>query len=86
LKRLCDHLWFEYFKKPLDTLNNDWSKVRGFLRKYFFECNWYEVYDFIEFIADKYERYKFKDNFMKSCNEVLEKEMSAYRFINGKTP
>lgn len=80
---LCQRLWFNYFKKPLDTLNHDWDVVLGFLRKYFFECEWYEVYDFIEYCANNYERHRFKENFIKSCNVAFEKEMSAYRFING---
>jgi len=83
IKALCERLWFSFFKKPLDTLDNNWSKVRAFLRTHFFNCPWYEVYDFIEFVANNYSRYQFKDRFLQSCNAVLEKEMSAYRFVNG---
>lgn len=83
IKSLCRHLWFNYFKKPLDQLNNDWSQVLVQLRKHFFDCEWYEAYDFIEFIGNNYERYQFKKQFMQSCNHLLEKEMSAYRFVNG---
>ena len=80
---LCQRLWFNYFKKPLDTLDHDWSEVLKQLRTYFFKCEWYELYDFIEFCANNYERYQFKENFTSSCNAALEKEMSAYRFIDG---
>lgn len=83
IKLLCQHLWFYYFKKPLDQLNNDWSQVLVQLRKHFFDCEWYEAYDFIEFIGNNYEQYQFKKQFMQSCNLLLEKEMSAYRFVNG---
>ena len=83
IQSLCENLWFSYFKKPLDQLSNDWSKVLAQLRQYFFDCKWYEVYDFIEFVANNYERYQFKDQFMQACNHLLEKEMSAYRFVNG---
>lgn len=83
IQSLCQRLWFNYFKKPLDQLSNDWSKVLAQLREYFFECKWYESYDFIEFVCNNYDRYQFKDLFMKSCNQLLEKEMSGYRFING---
>lgn len=81
--QLCHRLWHGYFKKPLDTLDNNWSEVLRVLRGYFFDCEWYEVYDFIEFVAENYDRYGFKDSFMKACNSVLQKEMSAYRFIDG---
>jgi len=83
IKALCQRLWFNYFKKPLDQLPDDWSKVHASLRKYFFECEWYEVYDFIEFVANNYDRYKFKESFINACNQSLEKEVSAYRFVDG---
>ncbi|WP_299267908.1 AbiJ-NTD4 domain-containing protein [uncultured Psychrosphaera sp.] len=80
---LSTKLWFNYFKKPLDNLDNDWSKVLSQLRHHFFESEWYEAYDFIEFIANNYNRYQFKDAFYKACNDLFEKEMSAYRFVDG---
>ena len=83
LYALCQQLWFNYFKEPLDTLNHDWSVVLETLRGYFFSCKWYETYDFIEFCTNNYQRYKFKENFVNSCNVAFEKEMSAYRFIDG---
>jgi hypothetical protein len=83
IQALCQLLWFSYFKKPLDELSDDWRKVLDQLRRYFFDCQWYEVYDFIEFLGNNYKRYHFKEQFMKSCNLLLQKEMSAYRFVDG---
>ncbi|MBF0518546.1 MAG: hypothetical protein HQK92_02355 [Nitrospirae bacterium] len=80
--QLCIRLWLHYFNKPIDTLDNDWSVVHTYIRKYFFECQWYEVYDFIEFIANNYVGNK--EWFLVTCNHILEKEVSAYRFIGGK--
>lgn len=81
IRQLCERLWFNYFKKPLDQLDNDWTKVHAQLRHYFFECEWFEIYDFIEFVANNYRRYQFKDRFIEACNSALEKEVSAYRFV-----
>lgn len=83
IRELCDRLWFAYFKKPLDQRDDEWPKVHGQLRKYFFDCEWYEVYDFLEFVATNYDHYQFKDNFIAACNKTLEKEISAYRFVDG---
>jgi hypothetical protein len=83
LRHLCEHLWFDYFKKPLDQIDNRWTKVLEELRVYFFQCEWYEVYDFIEFVATNYPKYEFRGAFMQHCNAVLEKEVSAYRFVDG---
>lgn len=82
-KALCERLWFNYFKKPLDELSDDWTEVLEILRRYFFECEWYEVYDFIEFVANNFSKYQFKEKFTRSCNALFEKEMSAYRFVDG---
>ncbi|MBU4232169.1 MAG: hypothetical protein KKD99_05875 [Proteobacteria bacterium] len=83
IQALCHRLWFNYFKKPLDQLSDDWGKVLIKLRSYFFECKWYEAYDFIEFVAINYKRYQFQEEFIQSCNNLLKKEVSAYRFINS---
>jgi hypothetical protein len=83
LQGLCNHLWFSYFKVPLDTLPIFWKDVRGQLRSYFFECDWNKVYDFIEFVAlnsDKEQSHAFQ----VACNQILEREMSAYRFVDGQ--
>ncbi|MCF8053656.1 MAG: hypothetical protein K9K75_00285 [Deltaproteobacteria bacterium] len=80
---LCKRLWLDYFKEPLDQLGNNWTKVLEQLRRYFFDCEWYEAYDFIEFVANNFNKYQFPEKFTKSCNALLEKEMSAYRFVDG---
>lgn len=82
LRVLCQQLWFLYFKMPLDTLSHDWSEVRGVLREYFFTCDWHGAYDFIEFVACNFP-YSHRDDFINACNATLEREVSAYRFVNG---
>ena len=80
---LCENLWLDYFRKPLDQLNNDWAITLRWLREYFFNCQWHEVYDFIEFVASHYNRHQFRGRFTEACNSLLEKDMSAYRFVDG---
>ena len=80
---LCIKLWFHFFKKPLDQLDSDRKKVLEHLRRYFFECKWYEVYDFIEFVANNYKRVSVQESFIKICNNLFEKEISGYRFVGG---
>ena len=79
----CRRLWLDYFKKPIDELRNDWRQVHPELRQYFFQCKWHEAYDFIEFVAGNYGQSDFSEGFQKLCNDVMEKEMSAYRFVTG---
>ncbi len=84
INHLCQMLWIHYFNIPLDTMESIWQPVYKKLRDYFFDCKWYEVYDFIEFIAANLLYEKDKSLFINSCNHFLELEYSGYRFISGK--
>lgn len=79
-------LWVDYFKKTKDTFPDKWSAVHEILKKFFFNCEWFEVFDFLEIMhilatvtpegeANVFQRY---------CNESLSKECSAYQFLDGK--
>ncbi len=83
---LLKRLWHNYFKYPIDTLSDYWPNTYKEIREYFFNCKWYEVYDFIEFIANNYPDVYNEVNpkFIDFCNSVLERELSAYRFVGGK--
>lgn len=81
---LLQILWLDYFKKPIDTIKNYWEYTYEEIRKYFFNSPWYEVYDFIEFIANNYPEKQNNQKFMDFCNSILEQELSAYRFVGGK--
>ena len=81
--RLCQRLWLDYFKKPLDELDTDWLKVHEQLREGYFRATWNEVYDFVEFVANNYQRRGFHEEFTASCNVLLQREVSAFRFVDG---
>jgi hypothetical protein len=78
---LCYSLWFNYFKKPIDTLPNYVFQIIQTVRQYFFSCDWYEVYDVVEFIANNYP--PGASQLFAGCNEVLGREVSGYRFVDG---
>ena len=62
------------------------NHYKNILSGYFFEFEWNEVYDLIEFFPNNFEGYYGDDRnaeFIKYCNDVLEREVSAYRFVNG---
>jgi hypothetical protein len=86
LYEYCIALWFRFFKLPLDTCyiysdhSVDKQQVQKFLRKFFFEKkNWFDPLDLIEFSTEFANR-----EFMALINTVLEREKSAYRFVNGQ--
>lgn len=80
---LFKRLWHNYFKKPIDTLSIHWPEPLDEVRRYYFSCKWYDVYDFIEFVAREYPDRGINSRFIDFCNSVLERELSAYRFVGG---
>lgn len=76
-------LWHNYFKEPVDELYFVWRTDLHTVREYFFQCEWYAVYDFIEFAANDYPNEEINQKFKKTCNGVLESELSAYRFVGN---
>lgn len=79
-------LWHGHLKEPIDTMyRRSKSEVLSILRKRFFDGEWYDVYDFIEFVASNYPGSdSMVQSFMEACNSVMERELSAYRFVGGK--
>lgn len=84
MKNLCVALWEDYFKTPVDTIDDYWNNTLEIIRKYFFSCRWYQAYNFIEFVANSYYNKSLNQRFMDDCNNVLKEELSAYRFVGGK--
>ena len=65
----------------MDNLCDNWPILITGLREEFFNWKWYEVYDFVEFVANNYP-YQNRDTFISVCNGYMERECSAYRFVN----
>ncbi|NRF48168.1 AbiJ-NTD4 domain-containing protein [Stutzerimonas stutzeri] len=82
LEQLITQIWLHYFKKPIDTIDPYWEFCHKSLRDYFFSADWHQIYDFIEFIAN-YGPESDQETFRAACNAFLERENSAYRFVNG---
>jgi hypothetical protein len=81
IEPLSRAIWFKYFKEPLDSRPNRNNEILSELRRYFFACEWFEAYDFLEFVLAHYERSK--PRLVQFMNSILERELSAYRFVSG---
>jgi len=73
-------LWIDFFKFQVDDIDNDFQDTHEMIKKWFFGWEWYKVYDFIEFIAQVDSPVN-KENFIKYCNKMMERELSGYRFV-----
>lgn len=78
--------WFNIFKKPTDTIPLNTSDSIKIIRDYFFNCEWFEIYSFIEETYDHYPSSLSirKEAFIKLLNNTLERENSAYRLIGNE--
>ena len=87
LNSLIEGYWCDLFKNTLDTIYLSYEDFRRSIRDCFLDdynfCQWYEIYDLIEFTAQNCPAHLSED-FVESCNKILEREMSAYRFVNRK--
>jgi hypothetical protein len=77
------NMWANYFKMATDALDFNWTNTRAFLRHHFFHCQWYDLYDLIEFVALNFPERKTAANFCDACNIALTRELSGYRVVNG---
>jgi hypothetical protein len=80
LVALIASLWINFFVAPVDTIPQNPSSAYEEIKKRFFSLAWYEVYDFIQFMATELAN----KNFITYCNQVLEREASAWRFVGKK--
>lgn len=79
--RTFTKLWKHYFSNKIDERPHRSYDCLKIIKKYFFEANWYEVYNFIEFIINNNS---FPTaSFVRSINLILEKELSGYRVISN---
>lgn len=78
-----DILWHNFYKLPIDTIPEHHFQTEKLIRDNFFNGEWYEIYDFIEFLASLEFDSVDTNNFIEAINNLMEREFSAYRFING---
>lgn len=83
IRDLVKILWLDYFKSPIDQIPIRWSNIFVIIKKFFFQAEWNEVYDFIEFIVQNQNDHA-NGQFSFACNDILKREVSAYRFIQEK--
>jgi len=80
LYELIRSCWREFFKIPVDQVPIYTHEAIKAIRGFFFKAEWFEVYDFVEFLCGKLGRSG--PAFIASCNEVLEREMAGYRLAD----
>jgi hypothetical protein len=76
-------LYHRFYKLPIDLIPDYDHQIEKFIRDDFFNCEWYNVYDLVEFLTQiKYSNVDIP-KFIRTVNILLEREFSGYRFIDG---
>lgn len=78
-----NQLWMNFYKEPVDTVPAYWGECHRQIRELYFASAWFEVYDFIEFIAAHTDS-GHVSSYIDACNTKLDEENSAYRIIAGR--
>lgn len=84
MKSLMLEFFDLYLKEKIDFAPKNYSSIGEFCRSWFSKAEWYMVYDFLEFIVTNFPFEERNEEFMKACNDILEAESSAYRFVGKK--
>ena len=83
-KNIITAIWFSFFKEPIDEISDHNQTIKSHLRKRFFSWHYLQVYDFIDFIASIKNAPYNQDRLTDAFNVILERELSAYRFVNNQ--
>lgn len=85
-KEIAKFLWKEFFKLPVDVIPlRGYSYLtffNGYLRDWFFEAKWNQIYDLIEFLAD-FDSKITRFDIAKKINIALKTELAGYRIIEN---
>lgn len=77
---LIESIWFFFFKEPTDEIPLSTERVSNALRERFFNWDYLDVYDFIDFLATASGPFK-NDELIDGVNFILKRELSGYRFV-----
>ncbi len=80
IKQFARALLADFFKEPRDTLSERNTEVFKFVRDRYFDFEWYEVYDFIEYTVEYFNSTRLSE----ALNEILSRELSGYRIISDR--
>jgi len=96
-KQFLTRLWDKFYKREIAELwytsqsyggyfaktYFDFAGTIKYVKDFFFNDEWFEVFDFIEFLYENFPDKNVIDRLNPLLNSVLEEENSAYKIIDG---
>ena len=80
---LIEEIWFTFFKEPIDQIPLLPNTINTILKNNYSRWNYLDIYDFIDFLTLTESPIN-KVLFIEDFNNLLKRELSGYRFINGQ--
>lgn len=79
-------IWTGFWQYAGDTVPAWCDDAAQQVRAWFFDAEWHEIYDFVEFVIHRCERPHdlATERVVRVLNEILERHMSAYRWVDGE--
>lgn len=74
----------EQFKKDITKYKERRETLISVMKTSYDQLQWFEVYDFIEFVVNEIEDEKSYKNFVSSCNKILKSDNAGYRLVDNK--
>jgi hypothetical protein len=74
--------WDELLGQSVQLMSSEWNQFQFILHEHFQACEWFGVYDALEFIPYTCAIEESAIVYWDSCNRVLEAECSGYRFVD----
>ncbi len=75
-------LWHHFFKIPLDTVPSRPNQIVAYLRNWFFNAEWHQVYYLLAFLIQDFEDEA--PEATEGFNRILERELAGWRIIDGE--
>jgi hypothetical protein len=86
IQSFANDMWANSFGLPVDRVPNSPERIYDALRDRFFDCEWWQVYEFLEDALLYWPdpgRIGYARVLQERLNSSLERELSGFRFING---
>ena len=84
MRDLMQKFYDSYLGERVDLSPADFSGIRDVLLDFMSKAPWSQVYDLLEFLVAHFPDKNRNERFKIACNEILEIELSAYRFVGGQ--
>ena len=83
-KKLTGSIWFQFYREPMDARPDYAGDALKLIRSRFFSANFYQVYQFVEFIVSQPTASGTSSKGVhEGINFVLEREKAAFRLLDG---